>query len=230
MATVMFKIKICGITNLEDANAAFESGADAIGLNFYPQSSRFVSHLDANFICQDLKVDLQKVGVFVNASKEEIESTAEHLRLDFVQLQGDESIEFVSSLRGLKVIRAIRLPDAAETNESCAIEQLSQIASDYANKCPNLSAVLLDSFDPENYGGTGKTIDWSSLDSLDLAVSLILAGGLNPENVENAIELVNPDAVDVASGVEKQPGIKDRELMEGFGRNALTAFSRKDQA
>lgn len=214
-----FRIKICGVTSVEDALMIAAAGADAIGLNFYSESSRCVSHIEANFICQDLPPSIRRVGVFVNASVEEIRSTYQQLHLDFVQLHGDETLEFVKQLAGLPVIRAFRLRPADT-------EAIQQHIVEMRNAVNNLRAILLDAYDAEQFGGTGRQVDWDVVNQLDRLADLplVLAGGLNPETVGNAIENVRPDAVDVASGVESAPGKKDRQLVEQFVAAASKAF------
>ena len=215
----MFRIKICGITRLKDAQLAMTMGADAIGLNFYPKSKRFISHIDANFICQDLPPHvLQRVGVFVNEEPEEIIDTAEQLRLDYVQLHGDESEEDIKRLEELNVIRAIRPADQTELLQQ--VESLSEL--------PNIKAILVDAFDANEYGGTGKVADWSAIRELTdqpPSVPIILAGGLKQETIFDAIRTTKPTAVDVASGVESEPGIKDPDKMLLFMDSARDGFN-----
>ena len=195
------------------------AGADAVGLNFYSESSRCVSHIEANFICQDLPRSIRRIGVFVNAPVDEIRSTYEQLHLDFVQLHGDETLEFVKQLVGLPLIRAYRLRPAN-------VEEIQRQIVEMRNSVTNLRAILLDAYDAEQFGGTGRQVDWNAVNQLgcrdDLPV--VLAGGLNPETVGAAIEKVRPQAVDVASGVESAPGKKDRQLVEQFVAAASKAF------
>lgn len=195
------------------------SDADAIGLNFYEKSKRCVSHLDAGFIRHELGTGTTLVGVFVNESLEEVRSTAEHIDLDFVQLHGDESIEYIQALKGLRVIRALRM-------QLDRVEELKMQIAGLIDQTDNLHAILLDAYDPEAYGGTGKQVDWDCVAALDCfsEIPLILAGGLVPDNVDEAIRKVRPAAVDVASGVELSPGQKDRSLVERFARSAKQAF------
>jgi phosphoribosylanthranilate isomerase len=213
-----FRIKICGITNLADAQFAAQCGADAIGLNFYERSSRFVPHLDASFICQDLTLTVKRVGVFVNADPREVRETAEQLSLDYVQLHGDESLEQVAALRGLRVIRALRIGDQTPESIEAVIRQWAELNQ--------VQAILLDALDATHYGGTGRRVDWEAvakLSSID-DLPLILAGGLNAECVAEAIRQTHPAAVDVASGVESAPGQKDQEKVSRFVANAIQAF------
>ena len=194
-----------------------DAGADAIGLNLFEKSSRFVSHVDASFICRDAP-GIKRVGVFVNADVDEVRQTAEQLMLDYVQLHGDESLDYIRLLKDVRIIRALRMKHG-ETAEICRqIEQLQQE--------PNVVAILLDAFDKEHYGGTGKQVDWQNVAELDCfeKLPLILAGGLTPEFVADAIKTTRPAAIDVASGVESKAGVKDPELVKQFVQRAITAF------
>lgn len=225
----MFKVKICGITNLEDAKAVIQSGADAIGLNFFEKSPRYISPFDANFLCLDLPKSFARVGLFVNATKEDIDSTVEHLALDYIQLHGDESPDFAASLYPHRVIRAIRLPQAENTEQ--LLVDLTQEVESFSSVCKNLSAILLDAHDPNIQGGTGKCLDWDLVrkwTNENHSVPIILAGGLNRENVGQAIETTGLKSVDVASGVEDIPGIKSQRLVQDFVANALKAIKELD--
>jgi phosphoribosylanthranilate isomerase len=220
----MFRIKICGITNMGDAKAAAAAGADAIGLNFYRASKRCVSHDAAREIVAGVPGSILKVGVFVNHDADEIQEVAEQLNLDYIQLHGDEPAAFLSELpESLKIVRAFR----------CGADGLAPLAS-YLDECRVLGrvpdAVLLDSSVAGAFGGTGQAIDWSLVArerSVLGAIPLILAGGLTPRNVRTAIKAVRPEGVDVASGVERQAGIKDIELMKQFVATAKEAFQLK---
>jgi phosphoribosylanthranilate isomerase len=217
----MFRIKICGVTNANDARAAVDAGADALGINFYPPSKRFVDFAVARQIAEVVPDNVAKVGVFVNHSLREIRDALESLRPAYIQLHGDEPAEFLSDLPAqIQIIRAYR----------CGPNGLTPLAS-YLEKCHGLGrtpdAILLDSDSPGVFGGTGCTADWSSIANQQEIlgdVPLILAGGLTPANVGPAIAAVRPAAVDVASGVERQPGLKDRELVKQFIDAAREAF------
>ena len=208
----MVKIKICGITNLEDANLVAELGADMIGINFYPGSRRYISpEYAASFI--DAVADVvTKVGVFVNASVDDILFAKKLARLDAIQLHGNESSQFLAELRDrveTTIIKAIRVRSAAD------IDSLRGFSAD---------AALLDTYSAGDFGGTGETFDWSiARDARESIDKMILAGGLNPDNVAEAIRMVRPYAVDVASGVESSPGKKDPKKLEAFIRNAKNA-------
>ncbi len=208
----MTKIKICGITNIEDARFAVSFGADALGFNFYEKSPRYILPQDAKAIAETLQDEVLKVGVFVNIEESTIGECVDLIGLDAVQLHGDEDAEFVTHLRAVtdaKVIKAFRV----DVNF-----QASSIA-DF-----QVDAILLDAYSSDGYGGTGMTFDWKTAEEVKaLTPQLYLAGGLTPENVSEAIKLVRPYAVDVASGVESSPGRKNPRLMEAFIRNAKIA-------
>jgi phosphoribosylanthranilate isomerase len=205
-----------------DAMAAVAAGADAIGLNFYPGSKRFIDHLEANFICCDLPRAVHRVGVFVNNDAREIKDTASQLQLDWVQLHGDESVEYINSLKGLRVLRAVRVSADELPTILGRVQQLQE-------QCPAIKGFLLDAHAPNEFGGTGAAIDWARLGEAGLSqlcIPWVLAGGLTPENVEAAISAVKPHAVDVASGIESEPRKKDRDKMCQFAAHALRAFQR----
>ena len=218
--SIVFRIKICGITRVDDAQLAINAGADAIGLNFYEGSPRFVSHTAAQEIAAAAGGPVRKVGVFVNAPADVICETFDSLSLDLVQLHGDESPEIISQLGQRPVIRAFRL-DA---------EGLPPILS-YLEECRVLDAmprmVLLDAHQAGQYGGTGQTADWEAARAYGECPELpplVLAGGLRADNVSQAIGMVRPAAVDVASGVESAPRKKERQQVEAFVVEARRAF------
>jgi phosphoribosylanthranilate isomerase len=198
------RVKICGITRVEDADAAISFGADIIGLNFYPPSPRSLSIQRALDIRRGIGNRCEVAGVFVNAERSSIEEHLRALALDYIQFHGDEED---AALRGwpAKVIRALRLKD--ETSHAG-----SSGSADY---------ILLDTFHPELFGGTGKSRALDGLRGMDLQ-RIIISGGLSPENVAAAAAL-KPFAVDVASGVESAPGIKDAAKVRSFIANAKFA-------
>lgn len=198
----MTRVKICGVTSAEDARDAALLGADAVGLNFHPASPRFVSPERAMRIIDTLPPFVSAVGVFVNyESPEALEDFAASIRLDAVQLHGDESPSYCSMISRVKVIKALRV------NDSFRVENLGHYS---------VSAFLLDAYSPEAYGGTGHSFEWSRAAGSNAFGRVILAGGLNPGNVGMAIEELHPYAVDVSSGVESAPGKKDYETMRRF--------------
>jgi phosphoribosylanthranilate isomerase len=197
------QIKICGITNTDDAKACVELGATLIGLNFYPQSPRYLEPNIGRQIVETLPAYVDAVGVFVDGSAEEIRKTAKTTRVRSVQLHGNFSPEIAHELaREFRVIRAF------STDARFRPEDVSLF--------PDCD-VLIDAHHPDLRGGTGRTCDWSAAQAtLVFARFLILSGGLNTQNVGRAIAAVRPHAVDVCSGVETAPGVKDRRALERF--------------
>ena len=218
----MFQIKICGITTTEDGEQAARAGADAIGLNFYPGSPRFVSASQAREIGEVVGEDVVKVGVFVNADVDTIQDLAEQIGLDIIQLHGDEPPRTLRSLSDHRVVKAFRCRDAG-----------FQPVLDFVTACHELGqlpdAVLLDAHAPGKYGGTGLCIDWPAVRAARPAIKnipIVLAGGLTAENVDRAIAEARPTAVDAAGGVESRPGRKDPDKIRRFVANAQAAFRR----
>lgn len=195
------RVKICGITRVEDALAAVKAGADAIGLVFYAQSPRAVTIEQAQAIVPVIPPFVSVVGLFVNASKAEIEKTLSRVHLDILQYHGDETPDDCTQIN-LPYYKAIRVKN--DTN-------LLQYASEFKTA----KALLLDTFSEQAYGGTGHAFDWNLIPK-NLTKQLILAGGLNAENVAQAIKQVQPYAVDVSGGVELNKGIKDAEKIAAF--------------
>ena len=214
-----FKIKICGITNASDARQAVGCGADAIGLNFYPKSLRSVDGAKAMELSAAARessagASAKIVGVFVNEKAPNINELVQQVGLDFVQLHGDEPIEIVSQIES-DIIRVIRIMDQ---NFETVIENAKQWQN------VGVKAVLLDAGSGTSYGGTGEQLNWDAITALQVDLPLLLAGGLNCDNVAQAIRVARPHGVDVASGIEKFPGCKDAHLMQKFIENALRAF------
>ena len=205
----MVRVKICGITRKEDALVALEAGAHALGLVFYPESPRYVDPEYARWLVPSLPPLVSWVGVFVNRSVEEMVVTARGVGLDTLQLHGDEEPRVCRAclVEGFKVIKAIRV--ASEKD----LEWLDRYRG-------SVSAILLDTRVPGRYGGTGQTFHWRLAAKVG-DVPVILAGGLTPDNVTQAIEEVHPWGVDVSSGVERTPGVKDHRLVELFVRRAI---------
>lgn len=194
------QIKICGITNIEDALQAVEAGADALGFVFYEKSPRFVTPHDVQRIIAELPPFVTTVGLFVNEPIPRIRRTMAAARLDVVQLHGDEQPEDCL-IEPLRVIKGLRVKDATSLD---GVDQYE------------VSALLLDAWCDEAYGGSGKQFDWQLAKRLTAKQPLILAGGLNPENIVDAVRQVNPYAVDVSSGVEAKPGKKDHQKVAEF--------------
>lgn len=197
-------VKICGITNLEDALAAAEAGASALGINLYPRSPRYVSPHAARRLAESLPEGVWKVGVFVNEPPQRVAELAQQIGLDIVQLHGDEPPEAVPGQ--LRVWKAFRV--GADFDAS----KLGRYV---------VEACLLDAADPEVFGGSGRTFDWSALPRL--TGRIILAGGLDAGNVQTAVRVLRPWGVDACSRLESAPGKKDRKKMVEFIRAALEA-------
>jgi phosphoribosylanthranilate isomerase len=210
----MIRIKICGITNLTDARAAVDAGADMLGFNFFRPSPRFIEPHDARKIIARLRTELATgvrpltiVGVFVNEpSPESVVRFAEETGIDAAQLHGDESVEFCRRVKQLRpeltVIKVLRAGDGFEPDEAVRYD---------------VDAIMLDTFHPRLRGGTGSVFDWTVGRRIrEVVPRLFLAGGLSPENVAKAIAEVRPDAVDACSSIESSPGLKDAELMKAF--------------
>ena len=199
----MVHVKVCGITNLDDARASVDAGAYALGFNFYPKSPRYVTPTQAARIIEQLPDSVLTVGVFVNeADSNAIQTVAKAAGIRALQLHGDESPAFCKSLKGWFTIKALHV------NDDFNPEQVSEFGTD---------AILLDTFKAGTYGGSGQVFDWTTAVRAKAFVhKLFLAGGLNPANVEHAIETVQPFAVDVCSGVESAPGRKDLAKLTAF--------------
>jgi len=211
----MIRVKICGITNAADAEAAAQAGADLIGLNFYELSPRVVSLETAADIREALPKSVEAVGIFVNHPPREIIRISRLLRLDAAQLHGDETPEAVTRVSGnVPVFKAVRV------DAHFALSSLKPYS--------DASAFLLDASRAGQYGGTGHTIDWALARQAATSHRIILAGGLKPENVAAAIRVVRPYAVDVASGVESKPGRKDHARVRAFIEEVRRAETQLD--
>jgi len=196
------RVKICGITNDEDALAAVDAGADALGFMFYGPSPRNVSSAVAIEIIRQLPPFVAKVGVFVDATADMVRKAVAECGLDTLQFHGDETSEFCRAFAPLKVYKAFRVQNLE------SLEALPRYRTD---------AWLLDGFAADKLGGTGAKFDWNlALRAKQLGRPIILAGGLTPENVGKAVRMVQPFAVDVSSGVESSPGRKDRVKVRDF--------------
>ena len=212
------QIKICGVTNARDAKTCVELGAQMIGLNFYPQSPRYIEPKVARQIVEALPTHVDAVGVFVSGNADEIRRTANAAAVDCVQLHGDFSPELARELADeFRVIRVF------STHPQFRPEDVALFS-----RCD----VLVDAHHPDLRGGTGQTCDWSAARAtLRFSRFLILSGGLNPKNVAGAIKAATPHAVDVCSGVESAPGVKDRGAINDFiaavraAEHSLTATS-----
>ena len=192
----MTEVKICGITNREDALTAIHAGADALGFIFYPASPRFVKPDQAREITQRLPGNICRVGVFVDQDPEEVRGIMRFCSLDLIQLHGKESSDYCALFSPSVLIKAV----------SPGKEEDLAVLGDYPVK-----AILMDASGPGQPGGTGRTCDWSLARKAGERHRLILAGGLHPGNILLALEMVSPQAIDVGSGVEARPGKKDPE-------------------
>ena len=199
------RIKVCGIKHLDDALKAIECGADAIGLIFVEKSPRYVSLTDARVIAESLPPFVTSVGLFMNASEETVREALKVVPLNLLQFHGEESPEFCEQF-GMPYVKVLRMR-----------ENVNVIA--FTQEYPNAAGILLDTYSKEG-GGSGQTFDWSLIPE-DVSVPLILAGGLTPENVASAVETVKPYAVDVSSGVESEPAVKDHKKIEQFIKEVL---------
>jgi len=209
----MTKVKICGITSLEDAVMSVELGADILGFNFFVKSPRYIAPKLAEGTITKLPTGVIAVGVFVNESIDTVSGIASETGIDLIQLHGDETPAFVKNLRdstGLQVIKAFRVSDQFNAAEVQNYE---------------VDAILLDSYSASERGGTGEKFDWNVAAQVrELIPKLYLAGGLNPQNVGEAIRSVRPFALDACSGLESSKGIKDRRKVEAFIRNVREAL------
>jgi phosphoribosylanthranilate isomerase len=197
------RVKICGITRWEDARLSIDLGASAIGFNFYPPSPRSISPADAWSIIRRLPPFVEAVGVFVNWPPPVVAALARAVRLGSVQLHGAETpVEIAELKRTHRVIKAVQVKRGFRT------ASLSRYRA--------ADAILLDGFAPGLHGGTGRTLDWKVARAARQFGRIILAGGLTPENIAEAIRLAQPYAVDVASGVERRPGRKDPALLRAL--------------
>jgi phosphoribosylanthranilate isomerase len=196
-------VKVCGITNLEDAIASVEAGADALGFNFYRRSPRYIEPEDARRIIRQLPAAVMSVGVFVNYGEpDEVARVADAAGLQAVQLHGDETPQYCRALRGRFLIKALR------AGEDFGPQSVKDYETD---------AILLDAYTKEARGGTGQIVDWKMARRVrKLVPRLFLAGGLSPENVAEAIATVEPYAVDACSSLESAPGRKDKVRVREF--------------
>ncbi|WP_340103204.1 phosphoribosylanthranilate isomerase [Rhodohalobacter sp. 8-1] len=197
------KVKICGITNLEDARFVSGALADYVGFIFYPNSPRFIEPAKAGAIINWLEGP-EKVGIFVNQPLDDVKSIARQTGLDYVQLHGDESVEYCD-LMEKPVIKVFHItPDTSAENLRTSIEPYID----------SVEYLLFDTKQPDKWGGTGTSFDWNVLSDLKEIKPFFLSGGLKPENIRQAIKLARPYAIDLSSGVEESPGLKDFSKIE----------------
>lgn len=195
------KVKVCGITRLDDALLAADLGASAVGFVFWPRSPRYVEPEAAAAISRELPADVAPIGVFVDAPVDDVRRIAAEVGLAAVQLHGDEPPTLCDGLP-YRVLKAVPVAGAA--------------THDAADRVPSRVTVLLDARDPIRKGGTGRTVDWSVAAGVAARRRIFLAGGLRPENVGEALRVVRPYGIDVSSGVEAEPGRKDAGRLRGF--------------
>jgi len=195
------------MTRLQDALSAAEAGIDAVGFIFHPQSPRYIDPEKARLVIDQLPPFINTVGVFVDKKRSEVEEIIEYCRLGYVQLHGEESPKYCERLARnsspCQVIKAFRIGPQAT-------------AGDFEPYLPFVKGFLLDTYDKKLVGGTGRSFDWTIIQALMLKKPFILAGGLDPANVAAAIRTVGPSIIDVNSGVEKKPGVKDAKLIREF--------------
>ncbi len=203
----MVKVKICGITNAEDALSAVDYGADVLGFVFFKKSPRYIAPEKAREIISYLPPFITTVGVFVNETPEAMQEIMGLAGIDIPQMHGDEPPETCASWR--RVIKAIRVSNLTDLNPLQVFR---------------VSAFLLDTYSPEQFGGTGQTFNWDIAVEAKRFGKIILSGGLNPENVEKAIQWVRPYAVDVSSGIEERKGKKNLKKMKRFIEKAKSEF------
>lgn len=192
-------VKICGMTRVEDAAAAIEAGAGALGFVFWPESPRFIDPYRARAIVSRLPPFVVPVGVFVNQPLAYVSGVASLVRLAAVQLHGDEPVSYAEELEW-PVIKALSVGAAASMSDAW----------------PAHVMILLDVHDPVTRGGTGRTVDWAAASAVARRRRTILAGGLTPENVADAVARVRPFGIDVSSGVETSPGVKDHQRIRAL--------------
>lgn len=198
----MVKVKICGITNLEDAQAAINAGADALGFVFYRRSARYISPGKASAIIGKLPLSAIKVGVFVNARENYIKRISKLCHLDMLQFHGSQTPEFCARFNNYKIIKAIRVKDSLRREDILKYR---------------VPAYLFDTFRPSGFGGTGKQFNWKLLKNIGaLKKKVFLSGGLTDKNVKEAIELLAPEWVDASSSLEAGPAKKDHSKVKRF--------------
>jgi len=197
----MTKVKICGITNLEDAQAAVKAGCDALGFIFYKKSPRYITPAKAAKIAKSLPKGIFKIGVFVDSTEKNIKRIAETCGLDMLQFHGHESPELCRRLRQHKIIKVLHVKNRLDTQNMLRYKPF---------------AWLFDTFNSKKMGGTGKGFDWALIRNIKVKEPIFLSGGLNAANVGKAIKLIHPDWVDVSTSLETRPGKKDHKRIREF--------------
>jgi len=202
------KVKICGITNLEDARISIKSGCDALGFVFYKKSPRYIAPLEAREIIRQLPKRIIKVGVFVNAKEKLIKNIAKLCRLDILQFHGNESPKFCRRFKGRKVIKAFRIKNRINLPRALQYKTFG---------------FLFDTYVKSKIGGTGKRFNWVSIRRIDIDRQIFLSGGLSARNVGGAVKIVHPDWVDASSSLEKRAGRKDPGKVRQFIKSAKSS-------
>lgn len=197
----MVKVKICGITNLEDALTAQRVGASALGFVFYSKSPRYIPPESAQRIISQLNKKIKRIGVFVNADSASVKKTARFCRLDMLQFHGDETPDFCRKFKEYTIIKAFRIKNKD------SLKDIERYPVDY---------YLFDTFKKDSFGGTGTCFNWDILKGLKTAKPFFLSGGLNSKNIVSAIKSIKPSWVDASSALEAKPGIKDKKLLQDF--------------
>lgn len=213
------RIKMCGTTNLDDAKAAVDFGVDGLGFIFFPKSPRNVTPDVAKEIIRKLPPFVDLVGVFVDEELTEVEDIVHYCGLNHIQLHGKESVEYCKLLKmklpTCKILKAFRIGETADE-------------SDFSPYNDVVDGILLDTYTKGQEGGTGHTFPWSVLDKIEFILPIILAGGLTPANVEDAVNQVAPFAIDINSGVELEPGKKDHDALELLINRVRKVETRKE--
>lgn len=208
------KIKICGITNIDDAAKAVYYGANALGFVFYKKSPRYISPSKARRIVEAMPPFVTPVGVFVDQKERAIREILKFTRISTVQFHGDEDPAFCTRFSDVKIIKAFRV------GQDFDIERVKKYKVD---------AYLFDTYQEAQFGGTGKTFNWDIIKNVKWIKPVILSGGLKSENIRDALETVKPDSIDISSGVEKMPGIKNHNLIREFFETVYSALSLPDK-
>lgn len=221
----MTRVKICGITNLEDATVAVQAGTDLIGFVFYPPSPRYIAPERAHEIVERIRHDCANsaqpslvtryVGVFVNDSLKRVRAVMTLAQLDYAQLHGDESVEMVRALS----------PHVYKSLRPRNVDEAKSLITNYRSTLT--PAFIIDAFDAKQFGGMGKRADWEIAGEIARTFPILLAGGLSAENVADAIRIVQPWGVDVSSGVERAPGLKDHARVKEFIRTAKSMTANR---
>lgn len=201
----MIPIKICGISNIESLKIVLKYPVSAIGFIFYNKSPRFITPIEATELSKHIPLSIKKVGIFVNETVEKVKQICNHVKLDFIQLHGNENQNYINNF-STPIIKAIRVGN----------DFTSQSLTNY-----KVHSFLLDTFQPGIFGGTGETFNWDLIKKLDSPIPIILSGGLNPQNIMTAVNKVNPSAIDINSGVEKCPGEKDDVKISALFSNLI---------